>query len=232
MAKILVNQYLENVSRDMLKKYQHVIREYVGRKNGIYALYKEDKLCYVGLASNLRSRLRIHLRDKHAGTWNRFSVYLTTSDEHLRELESLVLRIIKPKGNTIKGKFIKAENLRRTLKRHMQEIQKAELMKILGEKKKSVENFNKRIAQEFSEPPLKPYVKKRFKIRFDYKGKRYVARVRKSGQIYLRGKLYNSPSIASSSIVKRATNGWYCWKYQKSPGEWVRINEFRKKKRN
>jgi hypothetical protein len=113
----LVTQYLENVSSKAFDKYQSIIRSYVGRRQGIYALYKRDKLYYVGLASNLRSRLRQHLRDRHAGKWDRFSVYLTLDSSQLRELESMALRIVMPKGNRQMGKFYKAENLWRKFRK-------------------------------------------------------------------------------------------------------------------
>ena len=54
----LVCQQLENISREALAKYQHIIRHYIRGRNGVYALYKGDKLYYVGLATNLRSRLK------------------------------------------------------------------------------------------------------------------------------------------------------------------------------
>ncbi len=73
----LVCQHLENVSRDFLEKYQDTIRDYVRRRHGVYALYRRDKLQYVGLASNLRSRLKAHLKDRHAKSWDRFGIYLT-----------------------------------------------------------------------------------------------------------------------------------------------------------
>ncbi len=76
-----------------------MIRQYVRRRQGVYALYRGRKLYYVGLASNLRSRLRHHLKDRHQDSWDTFSVYITISDGHLRELEALILRIIKPPGN-------------------------------------------------------------------------------------------------------------------------------------
>ncbi len=91
----LVCQHLENISRDALEKYQAIIKKYVRGRHGIYALYKKDKLYYVGLASNLRNRLSRHLSDRHAETWNRFSIYLTIKDEHLKELESLLHSAIK-----------------------------------------------------------------------------------------------------------------------------------------
>lgn len=68
----LVCEFLERISRDALQKYQEIIKKYVRGRHGIYALFKKNKLYYVGLASNLRSRLRHHLRDRHAETWDSF----------------------------------------------------------------------------------------------------------------------------------------------------------------
>ena len=59
----LVSQHLENVSRDALKKYQNIIKNYVRGRHGIYALFKRNRLYYVGLASNLRNRLKHIYRD-------------------------------------------------------------------------------------------------------------------------------------------------------------------------
>jgi hypothetical protein len=106
----LVSQYLENISRNALKKYQDITKGYVRHRQGIYALYRRDRLYYVGLATDLRWRLKQHLNDHHGQSWDRFSVYLTVGDQHLRDLESLVLRIVKPTGNKVKGKFSRSEN--------------------------------------------------------------------------------------------------------------------------
>lgn len=35
----LVCQHLENISSDALERYQKIIRQYVRRRSGIYALY-------------------------------------------------------------------------------------------------------------------------------------------------------------------------------------------------
>ena len=40
----------------------------IKRRAGVYALYrKQEKLYYVGLASNLMGRSKAHLRDRHTG---------------------------------------------------------------------------------------------------------------------------------------------------------------------
>ena len=128
----LVCQHLENVSRDVLEEHQDIIREYVRHRQGVYALYRRGKLYYVGLASNLRTRLSHHLKDRHGESWDRFSVYVTIGDSHLRELESLLLRIVKTKGNKQKGKFAKSEDLRRNFARDAKRSWQIEMQDLLG----------------------------------------------------------------------------------------------------
>lgn len=111
----LVCQHLEKISRAAIEKHQDNIRQFIRNRHGIYALYKNDKLTYVGLASDLRIRLSHHLRDRHAQSWNRFSVYLTVGDDKLKELETLTLRIANPRNNRQAGKFIRSEDLKRNL---------------------------------------------------------------------------------------------------------------------
>src|SRR4030042_1618179 len=52
----LVSQHLENISREALEKFQDIVRRYVRRRQGEYALYRPNKLCYISLARHLRSR--------------------------------------------------------------------------------------------------------------------------------------------------------------------------------
>ena len=238
----LVCQYLENISRTALEKYQNIIRKYVRGRYGVYALYRKSKLSYVGLATNLRSRLRHHLRDRHAETWDSFSVYLTIGDQHLRELEALVLRIVKPKGNLQKGKLEKADDLRRVFRKDIAKAQSIELEGLFcSDPHKKELNSIVRVNEtklEGRKPVLAPFVTRRFHIRWRYKGKLYIAHVRRDGSIMfakesaesnrLQGKVFMSPSFAASAIAKHAYNGWSAWTYERAPGEWVSLNELRK----
>lgn len=73
-----------------------------------------------------------------------------------------------------------------------------------------------------------------------YKGKKYIAQVRSDGSIKfasdskefdrLKNKVFTSPSVAVRAVVKHAMNGWKCWTFEHSPGEWVSLNELRKGK--
>ena len=130
----LVSQHLGNISREALEKYQAIVRQYVRQRRGVYALYRRDKLYYVGLASSLSSRLEQHLKNRHKQSWDRFSVYLTIGDSHLKELESLILRIVKPIGNKQSGKFVSAEDLHRKFANDIRELHRQELTSLIGRK--------------------------------------------------------------------------------------------------
>jgi hypothetical protein len=60
-------------------------------------------------------------------------VYLTIGDQHIKELESLMLRIMQPKGNKVKGGLGRSENLRRRFARDIKLLQSRELKDILGQ---------------------------------------------------------------------------------------------------
>lgn len=129
----LVVEHLEGISRAATSRFPGLVTEFARGKSGVYALYKGNSLYYVGLAKNLRSRLHHHLRDRHAEEWNRFSIYLTQGDEHLKELESLVLRILMPKGNRVTGKFMESRDLFKLFKQKVQLMQRRELFEITGD---------------------------------------------------------------------------------------------------
>ena len=223
----LVCQHLENISSEALEKYQDVIRSYVRGRQGIYALYHRDKLYYVGLAINLRTRLKQHLRNRHKKLWDRFSIYLTIGDSHLRELESLILRTIKPPGNHQSAKFIKSENLRGRLSRDLRTRQRQEINWVIG---RSTSPIPKRRPKPLRNggPILAPYFNQSTKLRATFRGTLIKARVRRNGLIRYKNKDYKSPSLAASAVVKRPCNGWTFWKYERAPGDWVFLNELRR----
>jgi len=212
----LVCQHLEDISREALEKHQRVIKQYVRRRNGVYALYRKGKLYYVGLAKNLRARLKSHLHDKHGSSWDRFSVYLTIGEKHLRELESLILRIVQPKGNKQKGKFPKSEDIRRRFARDVKDRLKYEVALLLG-------NQPKKPASQGRGSKLR-----RTKLKAWYKGKVYRALLLKGGKVRYKRRVYESPSAAAAKVVKGASNGWIFWKYQRAPGDWVTVDHLRK----
>jgi hypothetical protein len=219
----LVCQHLEGISARALEQYQDVIREYIRDRHGIYALYKKDRLYYVGLATNLRGRLKKHLQDKHRGLWDRFSVYLTIGGDHIKELESLLLRIVKPKGNSQSGKFPRAEDLKRRLTSDVRARQKEELLVLVGTRGRVVKATSRKraVVAKNADTTLGPYVTRSFSIRAVHRGVAFRARVRRNGWIYWNGYVYASPSLVAKDICKHAVNGWNFWKYERAPGDWV-----------
>ncbi len=56
---------LENVSKEAFSKHYPEITECIGSSPGVYALYDGDELYYVGKSTELRKRVKQHLRDRH-----------------------------------------------------------------------------------------------------------------------------------------------------------------------
>ncbi len=224
----LVVQHLENISRAALEEYQTILRDYVKGRHGIYALYGKNKLYYVGLASDLRNRLKSHLKNRHARGWDRFSLYLTKGGEHLRELEAFFLRIAKPKGNLSKTRLSQAKDLRRVLRQRIKEQQRTELASLFQNPPKKLRRGQpRRRAVRAARIRLSDVIEGRLPIRMTYKGRTHSASIRKSGSIGFRGKTYDSPSGAARAITGRPTNGWFWWKYEAAPGKWVRLEKLR-----
>ena len=225
----LVCQHLENISRQALEKYQHLIRQYVRNRHGVYALYRRGKLYYVGLASNLRTRLGHHLKDRHAQSWDRFSVYFTIGDSHLRELESLLLRIVKTKGNKQKGKFAKSEDLRRSFARDAKRSWQLEMQDLFGLSAPRHPAPKPAYVTPGRTPILAAYIDRPMKLRARCKGQMLHATVRRDGTVRYDGKLYTSPSLAGAAARKyRTCNGWTFWQYERAPGDWVPLDQLRK----
>ena len=76
---------------------------------GIYALYKHEKLYYVGLSKNLRSRINQHLDDRHKGKWDTFQVFKISKVHYLKDLETLILQVARPPGNRQTGRLPKKQ---------------------------------------------------------------------------------------------------------------------------
>jgi hypothetical protein len=209
-----------------------MIRSMVGRRHGVYALYRKSRLYYVGLANNLRGRIKNHVRDRHAGKWDSFSMYLTIDDSHMRELESLLIRIASPKGNKQRGRFARAENLMTVLKAEVKDRQRQELDSLGhgGAGKDPLRSRRRRrIRRTRGAPALAGLVQKPMPLRGMHKKQVFKARARKNGTVKVGSRVFTSPSSAASHVLGRQANGWWFWKYQRAPGVWVRLNELKRR---
>jgi len=111
----LVKGVLENIPRESFERIADAIEKTMKGESGIYALYKNDRLYYVGLARDLKGRVKKHTRDKHAGKWNKFSIYTIKKAKYLGDVETIILRIGKPKGNDQLGRIPKLRALQKIL---------------------------------------------------------------------------------------------------------------------
>jgi hypothetical protein len=146
----------------------------------------------------------------------------------MKELESLILRMVKPKGNRTSGGFAKSEDLRRRLAKDIREMHRRELSDLIGRWHKEKRGPRTLRPKAGRSPILARYVRQLIRLRGRLRGKVVRARVRRDGSIRLRGKIYNSPSLAAIAVVKRSVNGWTFWNFERAPGDWVSLNELRR----
>ncbi len=230
----IVTGYLEKVSSSIFDKHSKIIAEMTTGRQGLYALYRRDTLYYVGLARNLKSRVNQHVRDKHAGKWTHFSLYIIYHPDHIKELESLLLRIAYPTGNSVKGQLRRSANMLPSLKKKTKAAALAEWKSNFESAARPETKPTKNTPQQLSwetrrgERPCKGLFPKTVRIYAPYRGKVHKAWLRPSGSIRFDGKTYDTPSMAGS-IVKggKATNGWAFWRVKKGE-KLVRLKEFRK----
>lgn len=224
----LVTSHLEDVPYLVLEKAQRVVARMIHRKAGLYALYdRNGGLYYVGLTSSLNARLKQHLKDRHRGCWEKFSLYLTIRDDHMKELESLLLRIVSPPGNRVGGKFARAADLRPELNRLVKEEQDRQRASMLGGSE--AERFRRRLTSKgFGRKALAGLFDRRMELRGRYKGKVIKASLRKNGQVRLGTKTFDSLSAAASHVgISR--NGWNFWSYRDTTsGKWRPLHTVRK----
>ena len=230
----ILRHHLEYLSGEVFEEYPEVVRELIRGRSGVYALYRGVRLYYVGLATNLMTRVKHHFKDRHQRRWDHFSVYLTDDSDHMRELESLLLRIANPPGNQIVGRLGKSGDLHDDFERRAQELEATRLSRLLGtgrgSKGHKVSKGPKSSkgaapASRGSATGGKVFVL----LRRTYKGKAFKAYLRADGTVKLGHKVYSSPSGAACAVVGRTANGWTFWKRLDESRNWVPLDSLRKK---
>ena len=87
---------------------------------------------------------------------------------------------------------------------------------------------------------LARYAARELQIQFRFKGKLYVAQVRRDGTIVftresaewsrLKDKVFTTPSAAGTAVAGNPVNGYRDWRFLNSEGKWVRLRELRTRK--
>ncbi len=219
IKKGLFTESLENISRNLFRDHIEIITELIGDTSGIYALYDDNELYYVGRASDLKRRVHQHLKDRHDSQWTHFSLFLIKRADYIGDIESLLIRIAEPIGNRAKPRGRDNKLLVRKLKRLIQLKHKEEIRELIAGR--GVKKISKKVSPKHS---LRSLVSKRTSIYRTYKGKEYRAILTPAGSIYYGRKSYASPTAAARAIVgQRAVNGWNFWRIKNAAGEWVNL---------
>lgn len=228
-SRSLVVQRMENISKSIFKRYHSQITDLIGGSHGIYALYDDKELYYVGKSTDLRRRVRAHLRDKHLASWTHFSLYLVRKADHLDEIESILVRIANPRGNRVAPRGRSGSTLLRELRSLVKQTQLEELENLFGPSARSRRRLKKspKRKEGRGSKSLDGLVTRRTPLYRTYKGKEYKAFLLSSGKISFGGKRFTSPSAAAMAVTHRAANGWRFWYIKDTNGEWVHLGDYR-----
>ena len=228
-ARAIIAGHLEKIGATVFDNFSSVITDIIKGHQGIYALFKKDRLYYVGLARNLKRRINAHNKDRHQNKWTHFSLYIIRKEDHIKEIESLVLRVAYPKGNIVRGKLKQSKDLSPLLKRKLDDEWVKQRGGIIGNKIRPAGKIKKGKIKKSGKKPMQGYFPEGKVIYADYKGKEYKAWVYSNGRIKVNGEIFDSPSLAGLAITKKRTmNGWRFWKYKDKNGELVYIDKLRK----
>jgi hypothetical protein len=225
-SQLLVTNKLEMVSKEVFRQHFDLITDLIGDSPGVYALYDDSSLYYVGKSTDLRKRVKQHLRDRHWANWTHFSLYLARKEEHIHEIESLIVRIAYPKGNRIVPRGKSSGPLRKTLVTLVKRKQKAEIEKLFGSNGRTVTNRQEKEGR----CSLNGLVKQSTPLYKTYKGKDYKVTLHADGIITLKGKKYDTPTAAAKSISHTSVNGLDFWFIADLNGDLVKLKQFMKKR--
>ena len=220
--KGLFTESLENISRNLFRDHIQIIKELIGDSSGIYALYDDNELYYVGRASDLKRRVNQHLKDRHDAQWTHFSLFLIRKADYIGDIESLLIRIAEPIGNRAKPRGRDSRELLGKLKALIRRKHQEELAELIPG-----QPVARKSRKEKKPHKLIGLVKKRTPIYHTYKGKEFKAMLTPKGNIYFKGTAYTSPTAAAKAIVRKGSvNGWGFWRIRNAAGEWVRLSEY------
>jgi hypothetical protein len=144
----------------------------------------------------------------------------------LRELEALLLRIVKPKGNSQTGKFAKSEDLKVRLGRDVREKNRIEERILLGRPPRVLKT--KAIPKGKQGNIVKVLRGRALRLRRTYKGNLYKARLRKDGKVMMNRVIRPSASAAGKAVCGHNVNGWQFWNCERAPGDWVKLAKLRR----
>ncbi len=82
---------------------------------GIYVLHQGKRIYYVGLTTNLLGRIKGHAKWR-AGKWDHFTFFRIQKVRYLKDIETLLHRLVDSPGNKVKGHVPRDADLNRVLR--------------------------------------------------------------------------------------------------------------------
>ena len=119
MSRRLPSEILE--SPLFARRLQETMRQYAG----IYALYRKNRLYYIGLTRNLLGRIKWHLRDRHARRWDSFIIFRIQKVRYLKDIETLIHHLVDTPGNRARGRVPRDADLNDMLREVLREHERA-----------------------------------------------------------------------------------------------------------
>lgn len=121
----LIHYALDGIKRESFDVIKRELADLLKHRAGVYALYQNDKLVRVGLGTNIYWRLKSHAQSKRL-IWNTASLFIIgpTNLKFLRDLETAIVRIAKPKYNDQQGRVREEHYLERLLKKSVRKKRK------------------------------------------------------------------------------------------------------------
>lgn len=143
----MIQYSLDNIKRTSFDVIKRELKDTLKGKIGVYALYKRDKLVRVGLATNMFGRLKGHSENLKLN-WDNASLFVIGEKnlKYLRDLETAIVRIAKPKYNSQQGRVMDDRYLARFLRRRVKE-KKRKLNIVRNEKNRELVDLEKDIAK-------------------------------------------------------------------------------------
>lgn len=116
---VLIKGMTKPLSIELLKEpyFGKTLDEIMRGYAGVYALYRKDRIYYIGLASNLYWRIHAHTKNRHKGKWDSFAIFRINRVRYLKDIETLLLRVASPPGNAVSGHLSKNADLTKILRR-------------------------------------------------------------------------------------------------------------------
>lgn len=122
----LIKGMSKRLSSDLLDDplFRNSLKNTLKGYAGIYGLYRGQKLYYTGLTGNLLARIKWHQKDRHKNKWDHFVIFRIQRIRYLKDIETLILHLVEPPGNRVKGKLPKDADLNRILRTTLSEYRK------------------------------------------------------------------------------------------------------------